>query len=171
MNVSNCALTFNMAAGRLTGELVVNDKRAYFNASAGAGGRAGSTTPGAIDPDLLNNPFATGVKGIESGGQIVKVGGPLPLGIYKLKTHESKPNWIRLEPLPGTSLLGRDGGFAIHRRGRHGSIGCIVPSDSNVVIRLYSLLAEIEDLALPAPWLKVVAEGSDMDRFLKVRTV
>ena len=90
MSLSNCALTFNMAEARLTGEIVVNDRREYFNACAGSGGRAGSTTPGAVNADLMNNPFATRVKGIESGGHIVKIGGPLPLGIYRMKTHETR---------------------------------------------------------------------------------
>jgi hypothetical protein len=157
--------TYNIAESRLTGELEFDGKKETFNAYAGSGGRAGSTTPGAIDSFLTNNPFATRVKGLESDGKIKKIGGPIPQGIYELSPHESKEYWIRITPTDGTEMFGRDG-FAIHRRGPNGSIGCIVPSDSHVVIRLYNLLKKRQAQGQTTPKLKVIAEGCDMDRFI-----
>jgi hypothetical protein len=86
-----------------------------------SGGRAGSKTAGAVNPFLANNPYATGVK---QAGRAP--GGPLILGRYRLKTHESKPSWIRLLPFDESAMHGRSG-FAIHGRGPRGSDGCIVP--------------------------------------------
>ena len=89
---------------------------------------------------------------------------PLPMVTYYLKTHESRPSWIRLIPLANKAAMkGRDG-FAIHGRGKRGSDGCIVPTDFNVVQLLYKLVKAREDAGKPAPTLSVVAVG-DLERF------
>src|SRR5215207_8787014 len=152
-----CELIYNIAECKLTGELVFNGKKERINAYAGSGGRAGSKTRGAFDPDLANNPFATKVKGVQVGKKITKVGGPLPFGVYTLHTRKKKENWIDLRP-EDPSVMEDRSGMAIHGRGPNGSIGCIVPSDSHVVIRLYRLVSEIEKQDLPAPRLKVIAQ-------------
>lgn len=157
--------TYNIPECRFTGELECDGKKEAFNAYAGSGGRAGSKTAGAVNPYLANNPFATQVKGASSGGEITKIGGPIPIGVYLLRPHETKENWIRILPVDGTTVFGRDG-FAIHGRGSNGSIGCIVPSDFHNVVRLYTLLKKREEQGLDSPRLKVIAEGSDLDRFI-----
>ncbi|MBD8533127.1 MULTISPECIES: hypothetical protein [unclassified Massilia] len=162
---ATCEFLYNIPESRLTGELECDGKKEVFNAYAGSGGRAGSKTAGALDPRLANNPFAVHVKGVSSGGEITKIGGPIPMGVYELHPHETKENWIRILPLEGTAVYGRDG-FAIHGRGHNGSIGCIVPSDFHNVVRLYTLLKKRHEQGLDAPRLKVIAVGTDMDRFI-----
>jgi hypothetical protein len=159
-------LTFNIAELWLFGSITYKAKKHSFDARSYSGGRGGSTTPGAIDPRLANNPFATHVKGQEANKLITKVGGPIPIGVYSLKT-STTTNRIDLTPANGTWVSGRTG-FQIHGTGPKGSIGCIVPSDFHVVTRLYGLLEDIEEHNLPAPTLQVIAVGADMDRFLKV---
>ena len=127
-----------------------------INAHAVAGGRAGSKTPGAVNSMLANNPYATGIKKVGN-----RPGGPLIMGEYRLVTHESRANWIRLEPNAENSMQGR-AGFAIHGRGARGSDGCIVPTDFNQALKLYSLVKARETSGKPAPTLAVVAIG-DLD--------
>ncbi len=152
--LSSCDLVFNIAECRLVGKIGVT----HISATAVTGGRAGSKTKGVVNYLIANNPFATGVK--KSGA---RPGGPLPLGKYTLVRHEKKENWIRLVPLAGTDLKGRDG-FAIHGRGSWGSDGCIVPSDFHNVQLIYKLVKSIEVEGRPAPTLEVIAAG-DLDRF------
>jgi hypothetical protein len=121
-----------------------------------SGGRAGTRTAGAENPFLANNPYATGVK-----KNAKTPGGPLILGTYTLKTHESRPSWIRLVPSAGNYMKGRDG-FAVHGRGARGSDGCIVPTDFAVVQLLYKLVKAREAKGGPAPTLAVIAVG-DLD--------
>lgn len=147
-------LTYNLVAERLTGQL----DGYRVDAHAVSGGRAGSKMPGAVNVLLANNPFATGVRLTATNP-----GGPIPLASFRLKAHESRPNWIRLLPLPGQSLNNRDG-FAIHGRGQRGSDGCIVPTDFAVVQRLLALTLAREQGGLPSPTLLVVAQG-DFGRF------
>ena len=150
-------LVYNIVEESLTGKI---DGTA-ISARAVSGGRAGSKTPGAVEFLLANNPYATGVKKGKTAG------GPIPLATYLLKTHESKPNWIRLLPADGkTSVKGRDG-FAIHGRGKRGSDGCIVPTDFHLVQLLYGLVKDRETAGNTAPTLAVVATG-DLDRFDKL---
>ncbi len=85
-------------------------------------------------------------------------GGPLIMGKYKLKTHESKQNWIRLVPFTENNMHGRDG-FAIHGRGQRGSDGCIVPTDFSVVQLIYSLVKAREAAGKPEPTLAATAIG------------
>lgn len=131
-----------------------------INARAVSGGRAGSKTAGAVNPLLANNPYLTSVK-LAGGGS----GGTLPMGEYELATHEHKPNWIRLKPIGGQSMHGRDG-FAIHGRGKRGSDGCIVPADFHNVQLLYRLTKAREDSGGAAPTVSVVAVG-DADEPLR----
>jgi hypothetical protein len=137
-----------------------------ITAQAGAGGRAGSKTPGAVNMFLANNPYAVGVKKVGKGS-----GGPLPRARYRLHTHEKHANWIRLVPLPedGHLLRGRDG-FAIHGRGSWGSDGCIVPSDFTVVKLIHQLVEAREKEGKPGPTLEVVSVG-DLDRFERLNTI
>lgn len=122
-------------------------------AHAVSGGRAGSKTQGAVNEFLANNPYLTSVK---KRGKTP--GGPLIMGKYSLKTHESRANWLRLIPDAGNDMRGR-AGFAIHGRGARGGDGCIVPTDFNVVILLHSLVSEREKTGAPAPTLAVYAIG------------
>ena len=145
-------IVYNIADGILAGELDGFRIRTY----AGSGGRAGSKVPGAVNRLLANNPFATGVHG---AGHLK---GPLPMGRYKMKRHEVRSHWIRLDPERGNVMHGR-AGFAIHGRGQVGSHGCIVPNDFSVVVRLYDLLAAREKRGEPWPTLEVVAIGADLE--------
>lgn len=144
--------TFNIVEQLLSGRL----DGVSFTAHAVSGGRAGSKLAGVVNPLLANNPFATGIKkaGRISGGTIV-------MGKYRMRTHESRAHWIRLEPFADNNMKGRDG-FAIHGRGKRGSDGCIVPTDFSVVKSIHTLLAAREAKNLPAPTLAVVAVG-DID--------
>jgi hypothetical protein len=145
-------LTYNIVEEVLGGSI----DGVLISAAAVSGGRAGSKTPGAVHLFLANNPYATRVKKSNT-----TPGGPLVIGKYRLKTHESTPNWIRLLPFGETHMHKRDG-FAIHGRGKRGSDGCIVPTDFAVVQQLYSLVAARERSGGPAPTLAVVAIG-DLD--------
>jgi hypothetical protein len=145
----NTDLVYNIVeqtiAGSIDGVSVV--------AQAVSGGRAGSKLKGVVNPLLANNPYATGIK---KSGAIA--GGPLIMGKYKLKTHESKQNWIRLVPFEENNMHGRDG-FAIHGRGKRGSDGCIVPTDFSVVQLIYSLVKARETAGKPEPTLAAIAVG------------
>jgi len=147
-------LVYNIVEAHLVGSI----DGAYINARAGSGGRAGSKTPGAVNQNLANNPFGTRVKLTEANP-----GGALQMGFYTLRTHESRENWIRLNPSPGTNMHGR-AGMAIHGRGKRGSDGCIVPTDFNIVLQLHRLCKAREKAGHPAPTLEVVAVGN-LDQF------
>jgi hypothetical protein len=127
-----------------------------ISAHAVAGGRAGSKLAGVVNPLLANNPYATGVKLSD-----LTPGGPLVMGRYTMKTHESRSNWIRLVPFADNNM-GNRAGFAIHGRGKRGSDGCIVPTDFNMVLLLYKLVGKREEAGSPAPTLAVIAAG-DLD--------
>ncbi|MFO1250125.1 MAG: hypothetical protein U1E77_03030 [Inhella sp.] len=152
-------LTYNIQSGRLSGRV----DGVAITASAGSGGRAGSKTAGALNYWLANNPFATHVK---LNNKLGSSGGPLPLGTYALALHESRPNWIRLNPTGKHFDLHGRAGFAIHGRGPRGSDGCIVPTDFTVVLALCKLVKARADSGKPAIQLHVVAEGSDLERWL-----
>ena len=145
-------LTYNIVEQRLTGAIDGTSISAYVV----SGGRAGSKTAGAVNPFLANNPYATGVKLSKK-----TPGGPLVMGRYHLRTHESRPDWIRLVPFAENHMRGRDG-FAIHGRGRRGSDGCLVPTDFTMVQLLHKLVKAREARGDPAPTLSVVAIG-DLD--------
>ena len=147
-------LVYNVVEQLLTGE--IDGKR--INAHSVSGGRAGSKRAGVVNGFLANNPFATGVK-----KSAANPGGTIPLASFELRVHESRANWIRLVPLRGQNLHGRDG-FAIHGRGQRGSDGCIVPSDFHNVLLLHSLVKGREDAGRAAPTLQVVAIG-ELSRF------
>lgn len=150
-------LFYNIVEERLFGSLDSKN----FDAHAVSGGRAGSKTPGAVNQFLANNPFLTDVK-LGAGHP----GGPLPMALYTLSCHETRPNWIRLNPDDPLDL-GDRAGFAIHGRGQRGSDGCIVPFDFNVVLRLYTLTRARGVAGRAAPSLQVFATG-DLGRFEKM---
>ncbi|SAK50813.1 hypothetical protein [Caballeronia ptereochthonis] len=149
-------LTYNIETGILSGRIGGHPIRA----SAGSGGRAGSKVAGAVNPLLANNALATRI-----GGPGSRVFGPLPQGIYRLRLHEHKQNWIRLIPAAGTEMFDRNG-FAIHGRGQVGSHGCIVPWDFQVMLRLCKLLKENEAAHRPDVTLKVFAQGTEIGKQL-----
>jgi hypothetical protein len=150
--VEGTDLTYNIVEELLVG----NIDGTSISAHVVSGGRAGSKSAGAVNPFLANNPYATRVKLTKK-----TPGGPLILGKYRLKTHESKTNWIRLEPFATNAMAGR-AGFAIHGRGPRGSDGCIVPTDFAVVTLLSKLVKRREAAGGPAPTVCVVAVG-DLD--------
>jgi hypothetical protein len=147
-------LVFNIVEQLLTGSI----DGTHIDARAVSGGRAGSKTKGVVDVFLANNPYATGLK-----KRRTRPGGPLPIARYRLKTHESRANIIRLNPFDGEYMKGRTG-MEIHGRGPRGSDGCIVPMDFHVVQLLYKLVKTREDAKKAAPTLAVVAIG-DLDFF------
>jgi hypothetical protein len=149
-------LVYNIVEQTLTGSV----DGVSISATAGSGGRAGSKTAGAVHQLLANNPYATKVKKTKS-----HPGGPLPRARYELKTHESRPKWIRLTPIAEDGiLLGERDGFAIHGRGAWGSDGCIVPTDFTVVELLYRLVKAREEAGQAPPTLEVISAG-DFGRF------
>lgn len=150
-------LIYNIVEAQLSG---VIDGIA-ISAYAVSGGRSGSKTAGVVNPFLANNPFATRVKKTST-----VPGGPLIMGKYFLKTHETRSNWIRLIPFEDNEMGDRDG-FAIHGRGNRGSDGCIVPTDFNVVETLHKLLKKREAAGSSPLTLAVISVG-DMD-FLENR--
>ncbi|HMF36074.1 MAG TPA: tlde1 domain-containing protein [Isosphaeraceae bacterium] len=121
-------LTYDISARRLYGKL----DDTSFDIVAVSGGRAGSTTPGAVDPSLANNPFRTRQK--ES---TTKKGGPIPPGLYGMKATHPLNSFKRIVLTPDASNDmsaeggGTRGGFLIHPRGPIGSQGCIVPMNAS----------------------------------------
>jgi len=144
-------VVFNIATGRLSGK--IGDYS--FVGFAWSGGRGGSKTVGAVHPVIVNNPFLTTLKLRGDGVDNPNYAGPLPIGTYVMKNHESKPNWIRL--LPRNPI-------AMHGRGRRGSDGCIVPVDFTVVQTLSKYVKEYANAGKEVE-LEVIAVG-DLDYFL-----
>lgn len=130
-------LVFNIATGKLSG--TIGDYS--FDVYAWSGGRGGSKTKNAAHPILVNNPFFTKLK--LKGHSDNDYAGSLPMGFYSLKLHETRQNWIRLNPAKNNYMYKRDG-FAIHARGPRGSDGCIVLSDFEILKKLCSILKENE---------------------------
>jgi len=153
-------LIYNIETGLLKGRIGNNEISAY----AGSGGRAGSKKEGVVNPLLANNSLATHVGGPKNTG--THLFGPIPQGIYTLKLHESRSNWIRLNPAKGTYMHGR-AGFAIHGRGQTGSHGCIVPSDFSVVQRLCKIVKDNDEVGNPAITLKVIAQGTEIGNIMR----
>lgn len=148
------SLTYNIAQERLYGWI----GGFQIDEHAVSGGRGGSTTRGAVNWYLQNNPLATRVHTLPHGF------GPLPLGQYTMKRHEPPhPHWVRLTPSHGTLMFGR-AGFAIHPPGPTGSHGCIVPDNASVVALILHAIQLVKDAGGPDPALNVVAIGPDLDR-------
>jgi hypothetical protein len=130
----------------------------FIQIFSGSGGGAGSTkNPTAW---TANSPYATVVKtkGKASSKQH-EHGGPLPLGRYTIhpsSKHQKLGRACYLEPNKRTYMFGRSG-FYIHGKGRHGSDGCIVPSE-----RLPFLLDRIDR---DGGGTLHVMEGMEGDRF------
>lgn len=125
-------LKYNIESRLLTGSL----ENVKIRARAGSGGRAGSKT--AKENILLaNNSLATHIGGASSKG--THNFGPIPRGVYSLRIHESRKNWIRLIPKNTNNMFGRSG-FAIHGRGTTGSHGCIVPEKIQTIITIVEIL-------------------------------
>jgi hypothetical protein len=150
-------LTYNIASGVLNGRI----GNTSISAQAGSGGRAGTTTPGALNWWLANSPLATRVKLQKKNSP--NPGGPIPIGRYRVVPHESKKNRLRLLPLASTQMVDRDG-MLIHRDGPRGSDGCIVPTDFAVVTLLCSLVHHRAEQGGAAILLDVIATGQDLDR-------
>jgi hypothetical protein len=116
-----------------------------FGLSAWSGGRGGSTTPHAVDPATVNNPFRTGQKTDHAHGVH---GGPLPIGEYHIATPHHHPHLGLSAQLTYHSggltfgLLGRGDDFFIHGHGPHGSDGCIVPDLATEFHRLMDALTK-----------------------------
>lgn len=157
-------LTFNIESGRLSGEI----EGVKINTFAASGGRGGTKTKDAEIPMLVNNVFYTKVK--RENNKSKTVGGSIPLGEYVLglrkdpKTGKVTKNWVRLNPRNAAQVQymqfqGRDG-MAIHGRGPRGSDGCIVPLDTSVVPKIFSIVEELETSGKPLPTLKVIAVGT-----------
>jgi hypothetical protein len=134
-------LNYSISGRRLWG---AGGKRSV-SVVAVSGGRAGSTTPGAVDPMLANNLLYMNQK-----AHLPKVhGGPLPIGRYIVAAPASndfgggkKVYSAKLSAIAGSSTLGMfgRGGFYIHGRGPHGSEGCIVPNSGKEFQQVMSLL-------------------------------
>lgn len=125
-------LKYNIESRLLTGRI----EGLEIKTIAGSGGRAGSKQV-SENVFLANNSFATHVGGEENSG--THNFGPIPIGVYTLKVHEKRKNWIRLLPKNSNRMFGRKG-FAIHGRGRIGSHGCIVPQNFSVILKLIDVL-------------------------------
>ena len=113
-NFTSTDLVYNIVEELLSGSI----DGTFISAYAVSGGRAGSKMKGVVNFVLANNPYATGVKKTNA-----IPGGPLIMGKYQLKTHESKTDQIRLVPDAGNDMHGRSA-FLIHGRGKRGSDGC-----------------------------------------------
>ena len=150
-------LVYNIEDRRLQGKI----GREYISAYAGSGGRAGSKVAGAENWWLANNSLATHVGGTKSKG--THRYGPIPRGLYTLRLHESRKNWIRLIPDKSNVMFDRSG-FAIHGRGKVGSHGCLVPTDFNVVLKLCELVEKNEKANDPPITLEVVSIGQDIGK-------
>ena len=146
-------LVYNVLEEQLIGEI----DKVSISSFAVSGGRAGSKTAGAVNPLLANNPYATRIKK-KGDTKDAPPGGPVVLGKYTFRTHETKADMIRLIPDPGNDMHGRSG-FLIHGRGPRGSDGCIVPTDFHVVKLLHKLVQAREQAGKTAPTLAVVAIG------------
>ncbi len=144
-------LKYNIESRQLYGKL----GNLTISTTAGSGGRAGSKAV-AENIFLANNSLATHVGGKSSKG--THLYGPIPRGIYTLKIHESRDNWIRLIPSKSNIMFGRDG-FAIHGRGKTGSHGCIVPTNFLVIPKMIKVL---KDNPQKQYTLEVVSIGPDI---------
>jgi hypothetical protein len=153
----NDELIYNIVEQRLSGRIGC----LLINCTAGSGGRAGTRTKNAENWWLKNNALATRV---HTGAHLF---GPLPQGYYHMHPHEKHKNMVRLDPFPSNLMFGRFG-FLIHRRGRIGSHGCIVPYDDNDVVRIYNGVKKYLATRKKKPVLEVIAVGSDVD--LQFRT-
>jgi len=144
-------LQYNIESRLLTGKLEKLSIREY----AGSGGRAGSKK---VDENifLANNSLATHIGGPKNAG--THKFGPIPLGTYSLKIHESRDNWIRLIPKKRNNMHGR-AGFAIHGRGKVGSHGCIVPNNFKTILNMIKVLEGNPEKEYT---LKVIAMGPNI---------
>jgi len=148
-------LTYYIFEGILTG--FVQNK--WFHVSALSGGAGGTTK--AKTSDAVNNPYAEGLKtagSVKSAGH--RHGGPIPPGTYIIHKPAKHPHLglsARLDH-PHWRPMGRDG-FYIHRRGPHGSDGCIVP------LRQPEFDAIMDALTKSNGGMLVVAETMDGNRF------
>lgn len=138
-------LTYDISARRLVGTV----DGTTFDILAVSGGRAGSTTPGAVDTWLSNNPFKTHQK--ESA---TKKGGPIPPGTYTMEAIHPVNSWKRIVLTPDASNdMSADAGdtragFLIHPRGPIGSQGCIVPMHPNDFAKLWQAVKNDPDSTL-----------------------
>jgi hypothetical protein len=133
--VAPAELMFQIHTGLLTGTAGGEDVKIH----AFSGGRGGSTTKGAVDKSLVNNPDMVSQK--EDDDNDIH-GGPLPPGEYAIGTpvHRKKLGLSAALTPAATNKMYHRGGFYIHGSGPHGSEGCIVPSTGAQFQRLMHLL-------------------------------
>lgn len=146
-------LTYNIPEESLSGMI----GGVSINCLAGSGGRAGTKTKDAENWFLKNNAYATR---IHHGSHTF---GPLPMGNYYMRPHESAANMVRLDPLSSNLMFGRSG-FLIHGRGPIGSHGCIVPYEFGDLIAIYRAVTKFVTKNKAKPVLQVVAVSAELDR-------
>ncbi len=142
-------LNYNIESQKLEGKI----GSLTVDTHAVSGGRAGSKAANELFY-LANNSMATHIGGKHSKG--THLYGPIPLGLYYCKPHESRQNWIRLTPFSSNTMYGRSG-FAIHGRGNTGSHGCLVMADCHF---LKKMIAELENSKDTTCVLRVDAIGN-----------
>ncbi|MDE8653696.1 hypothetical protein [Novosphingobium album (ex Liu et al. 2023)] len=148
-------MTFNSLEGTLYG--TVGGTR--FHMRAVSGGRGGSRQKNAAVDILANNFLSSAVK---KGPN--PIGGTIPMGSYDMEVHETKQNQIRLIPVGGQRMFGRDG-FLIHGQGPRGSDGCIVPYDFGQLQTLYKKVKALNESGVK-PLLSVIVTG-DVEHLLE----
>lgn len=130
-------LVYNILEAQLVGEIDGEAISSY----AVSGGRAGSKVSDVVHPLLANNPYATGVKKASDKKKALP-GGPIVMGRYSMKTHEKRPNMIRLIPDAANAMKKRDG-FLIHGRGSQvGVRSCFLPVWQPTTVRLGQVSAD-----------------------------
>ncbi len=125
-------LKYNIASRILSGKM----EKLTIKTQAGSGGRSGSKSV-KENVFLANDVFSMHIGGPNSKG--THNYGPIPVGVYILKIHEYRENWIKLVPNVNNMMFGRSG-FAIHGRGKTGSHGCIVPYNFQVIGQIINVL-------------------------------
>lgn len=120
-------LTYYIFEGVLVGFI---DKE-VVHLTAWSGGAGGSRRKGAPDGQVVNNPYQYALKAVGDPKDPAHVhGGPIPPGRYQIyppAIHKVFGLSCYLNPLQ--KLPNKRDRFYIHKRGPHGSDGCIVPDD------------------------------------------
>ncbi len=138
--MARSSLTYYIFEGVLVGQ--AGGSSFHIFALSGGGGGSKSTVPGWVAGDVVNNPYMTGLaeRDTKSGH---RHGGPIPAGLTTIAgprpTTKGKGRWATLVPDPRNAMMHRSG-FAIHGRGKHGSDGCIVPTNPADFQRLMDAL-------------------------------
>ena len=122
-------LTYYIFEGVLVGSIDTE----MIHVIAWSGGAGGSKRKDGPDPEVVNNPYLYGRKAVGKAKDPAHVhGGPIPPGRYQIYPPSEHPTLglsSFLKPLQ--RLPNKRGEFFIHKQGRHGSDGCIVPTDES----------------------------------------